>query len=365
MIKALWGGRKVYSGQYPVVGAQSSGNANFIVDLVKQGLKDTIDTLSVHIVGSITPVGAGGVGAASGLNNPQGLIQLATLNVAPQPAGLIPINAVSARGATVDQALTQGVFDTSGVLANNATGTPIPVDFWQHFRFKRPFIKKSIDYALPMTKWNSALLTLTMGTIDQLFTGATQTWNFAGVQVEIWADVDVDTNPDQIHAFELFEQQFNIAAANPAYIINTLPQGCFFDSLYLIAEDVTTGTNLGVVSDAIITNIDVEGGGRNWLPQGDANAGFVRNRYTRPLMNDFGNVNALTGIYALPMRDGLWSRALDATATPIVIKLAVNGPAGGHVFNIRLVGRKLVPGGIKKTIKGAGGAKTVKGLPDA
>jgi hypothetical protein len=198
-----------------------------------------------------------------------------------------------------------------------------------------------------------------------LFFGAATSWNMAGVTVEIWADLDIDANPDQIHAFELFEQQFNIAAANPAFIINTLPQGCFFDDLTLIAEDQTTASNLGVLSDAIINNIDIEGGGRTWLPQGDNNATFIRNRYTKPRMFDYGNVNPLTGIYSLPLRDGLWSRALDATQTPIVLKLNVNGPTGGHVFTVRLVGRKLVPGGIKKTVKGAGGAKAVSGLPDA
>lgn len=365
MLKALWNGRKIYSAPYPVVGAASSGNGNFIVDLVKQGIKDTVDTLSIHIVGSIVPVGAGGVGTASGQPNPQALLEIATLNTSPQAAGLIPINAISARGAVVDEAFTQGTFDTAGVLANNATGTAIPVDFWQHYRFKRPGVKKAVEYAMAMTKWKSALLTINMGTVDQLFTGATQTWNFNAVTVEVWVDMDIDAQPDQIHATELFEQLFPIQAANPAFIINTLPQGCFYDTLYLIAEDVTTGTNLGVPSDAIITNIDIEGGGRQWLPQGDSNATFVRNRYTRPLMYDRGNVNSLVGIYALPLRDGLWSRALDASSTPIVIKLAVNGPAGGHVFNIRLVGRKLVPGGVKKTTKGAGGAKVVSGLQDA
>jgi len=45
--------------------------------------------------------------------------------------------------------------------------------------------------------------------------------------------------------------------------------------------------------------------------------------------------------------------------------LGVNAPGGGHTFNVRLIGRKLVPGGIKKTVKNAAGQSTVTGLAAA
>jgi hypothetical protein len=370
MIKALWAGNKSYTGQYPIVGPQTTATGNFVVDLVKQGIKDTIDTLSVHLTGNIVQ-STGTAGTFTlGAENPQGLMVQATLSSAPQAAGLIPINAISSRAAVVDYAVHQGYFQTN--TAYNGTGGPITevsgatfaLDAWWHFKFKRDGAKKGIDYAHPMYPWNSDLLTLVFGTRSQLVSGGTITWDMTAVAVEIWVDLDIDANPDQIHAFEIFEQQFNITASNPAFIINTLPQGCFFDSLELCAEDN------GVLSDAIITNIDIEGGGRYWLTQGQNNAEFVRERYTKeqfydPTAATHSTGTGLTGIYAIPLRDGLWSRALDATSQPVVLKLAVTGPGSGHTFNVRLIGRKLVPGGIKKTVKGANGAKTVTGLAAA
>jgi len=358
MIKALWNGKKVFSGPYPLVGPRLAGQNTFVVDLVKQGLKDTVDRIGVRFTGSIV-TGAGALGAATGAENPQGLLISALMQSSPLAAGLIPVNAVSSRGLVVDEAVVQGAFDTLPAIVNAASST-IPIDVWTFIRFKRPGVKKAIDYAHPMSKWKSDLLTLTCGTVDQLFSGAATTWDMTGVTVEIWCDLDVDANPDQIHAVELFEQEFNITATNGAFQINTLPQGCFYDNLYLIAEDN------GALSDAIINNIEIEGGGRYWLNLGELNADFIRQVYTKPNFYDpNGGAHGLTGVYVLPLRDGLWSRALDATDTPVVIKLGVVGPGAGHTFNVRLIGRKVVPAGIKKTIKGQGGSKTVTGLPDA
>lgn len=363
MFKALWNGDKPVTIPYPLLGAKVGGTANVSIDLVKSGLKDTVDRFSVHLVGNIV-TGAGALGTASGNENPQGLVTLARLVSTPQASALVPINAISSRMAVVDQALVQGAFDTGGAITN-AASTTIPIDAWIHYRFKRPGVKKAVEYAHPMKKWSSDVLTLTCGTVDQLFPGSVATWDMSGVTIEVFADVDVDANPDTIHAVELFEIPINVTATNPALLLNQLPQGCFYDNLFLVAEDLTTATGVTVLSDAIVTNISVQGGGRTWLQEGQTNATFVRQVYTKPLFYDpNGGAHGLTGIYALPLRDGLWSRALDATSSPIIIKLAVTGPAGGHAFTVRVCGRKIVPGGIKKTIRDAAGKKTVVGIPD-
>jgi hypothetical protein len=266
---------------------------------------------------------------------------------------LIPINAVSARGAVVDYASLTGSFDAFNAIPD-VPGT-YALDMWMHWQFKRDWARKGIEFAHPLKKWKTDLLTIVLGTRDQLYTGGTNTWDMTAVVVEFWADMDVASSPENIHAFEIFEQPFNILATNPSFIINTLPAGCFYDNLYLISEDANT------LTDGIITNIDVEGAGRFWLPQGESNAQFVRQRYTRP---EFWDHNTdLTGIYILPLRDGLWSRALDAVAQPIVIKLAVTSLSATSL--VRLVGRKLVPGAIKKTERTPSGGKKVTALPDS
>jgi hypothetical protein len=356
MIKALWNEKKIFSGPYPLVGPRLSGQAPFVVDLKKQGVVDTIDTLSIHLGGNIV-TGAGALGTATGAENPQGLMVLATLQTAPLAAGLIPINGISSRAAVMEYAIAEGAFDTLGAIVNAASST-IPIDVWLHFRFKRPGIKKGIDYAHPTDRWTSDLLTIVFGTVDQLYSGAATTWDLTGVTVDVYGDLDVNANPDQIHAVEIFEQQFNITAANGAFQINTLPTGCFYDELMIVAE-----LN-GALSDAIVYNIEIESGGRYWLNLGETNADFVRQRWTKQAFYDpNGGAHGLTGLYLIPLRDGLWSRAIDAVGTQLVLKLGVNAPGAGQTFNVRVIGRKLVPGGIKKTIKGAQGTKTVTGLP--
>jgi hypothetical protein len=208
------------------------------------------------------------------------------------------------------------------------------------------------------------LLTLQLGTIDQLFTGSASTYDMTGVVVEVWADMDVDTNPDNIHAVELFDLPINVVASNAALDINNLPQGCFYDDLIITAENLVGASGNGTLTDAVINNIAVSSGGRNWTFQevdnagGGATAGFIRERWTRPLFNDPTTQNNLRGIYVIPLRDGRWSGGLDALNTPLDIKLNVTFPGNATVVHIG--GRKIVPFGIRQTTHGPGGAKTRK-----
>jgi hypothetical protein len=353
-IKELWRGRKFYTSPYPLIGPRTSGLANVPVDLLKNIQEDTIDTLSVRLVGNIVVAGsAAGTGVASGFYNPQQLVTLSTLNTAPQAAGLIPVNALSGRGVVVDHAAQVGAFETFPPIPD-IPGT-YPIDSWIHFTFKRDWVRKGIEFAHPLKKWKTDLLTVVLGTRDQLYTGGTNTWDMTAVTVEFWADMDVASDPENIHAIEIFEQPFNITASNPSFIINTLPAGTFYDTLMFITEDANN------LTDGILLNIDIEGAGRFWLPQGENNAVYVRQRYTR--LNFFDPNVDLTGIYILPLRDGLWSRAMDAVSQPIVIKLNVVSLSATSL--VRLVGRKIVPGAIKKTTRTPQGGKQVVALPDA
>lgn len=354
--KEAWRGRKVFTGPYPLTGARTSGTNKFVVDLVKQGVVDTIDTLLVHLTGSVVVVGAS-AGSASGAYNPEGLLVNATLQTSPMVSQLLPVNAIGSRAAVIDRAIRQRAFQFGTSLPNTA-GTNT-VEAWYYLTFKRKAAKKGIEYALPMNRWSSATLTLTLGTIDQLFTGSTNTWDMTGVTVEIYTDSDVDVfgsgGPENIHASEFFELDIPVTVTNHSFDINNLPQGCFYESL-IFATEVN-----GALADGVINNIDVEGAGRQWLVQGDSNALFVRNELTRPLFNDPTTQSNLTGIYALTLRDGLWSRAMDASASPIDIKLDVTFP--GNPTLIRLFGRKLVPFGIRQTTGEGATKKVIEKVP--
>jgi hypothetical protein len=351
MLREAFHGRKVYTAPYPMLGARSSGTAKFVVDLVKQGVVNSIDTLSVHLTGTVTVTGAS-AGTATGSYNPEGLLVNAQFQTSPQVSQLIQINSVGSRVTVIDRAIQQQAFQLGTSIPNTA-GTQT-VECWYHFTFKRNTARRGIEYALPMNRWSSATLNLTFGTIDQLFSGSTNTWDMTSTNVEIWVDSDLDVfgsgGPGNIHASEIFELVVPVTATNAALDINNLPQGCFYDMLVFAAEDN------GSLSNGIINNIDVEGGGRNWTVQGDSNASYIQQRWTRPLFNDPTAQTNLTGIYALPLRDGLWSRAMDATASPLDIKLNVTKTA--NPCNVRVFGRKLVPFGIRQTV-GQGATKKV------
>ena len=347
-VKALWQGHKFFTQGYPLLGAKTTGVANVPVDLLKQGIKDTVDTLSIHLTGNVTVAGSG-PGTATGAYNPESLIVQTVETTAPTPAGLVQINGVLARGAVIDRAAILGEF-TRGTTIPDTAGTH-PVEAWQHFTFKRPKVKKGIEWAHFMQYWTTDLVTVTVGTRDQLFTGGTNTWDMSAVSIEFWADLDVNANPPNIHATEIFEIDFPILANQQNFQINQLPAGCFYDNLYFITEDA------GALVDGVIQNISIQSGGRIWLQQGENNADYIREYYTRPVFYD-GTLD-LTGIYILKLRDGLYTRALDATTQPIVIFLNVISLSADTV--VRLVGRKIVPGAIKRTIKGKTG-NSVTGL---
>lgn len=349
-------GYKVTSVQYPLAGAKATGVGKVLFDLVRNGIRASVDTLSIRLVGTVTVAGAGG-GTASGAYNPNGLLVSANLQTSPTVAQLVPINNVTSRILTIDRALRQGAFQFGAALTDAAGAQPL--DEWFHFTFKRNRARKGIEFDLPMDRWTSALLTLQLGTIDQLFTGSASTYDMTGVSVELWADLDVDCNPDNIHMVEMFEIPINITASNAALDINNLPQNCIYDDLIITAEDN------GALSDSIINNIAINSGGRNWLLQdvdnsgGGATAGFIRERWTRPLFNDPTTQTNLKGIYVIPMRDGMWSNGLEALNTPLDIKLNVTFTAG-HTQLVRIGGRKVFPFGIRQTIRGAGGSKVRK-----
>lgn len=353
MIKELWRGRRVYTQGYPVTGVRTSGTAPITIDLKKLGIVDAIDEVAIHVTGNQV-VATGGGGAATGAYNPEGLITLMNWSTAPQASGLQPVNGVSSRALVVDRAVIQGAFQTQSALTD-ATGTNA-VDFWVRYALKRDGfngVKKSIEYSHFPKKFTNDMITILFGTRDQLFTGGTGTWDLTGLNIEIFLNMDVDANPDYIHATELFELILPIAAANSAFLVNQLPAGVFYDNLYIVTESA------GALVDTVLNNVDIDGGGRYWLNKGEGNAKFIREVFTKEA---FANpATTLTGIYALPLRDGLWSRALDAVSGPIQLVLDVNNPG---TTQVRIIGRKIIPGGIKKTVKSAAGVKSVQGLPD-
>jgi hypothetical protein len=342
-VPALWNRRKLFTQAFTAGGSVP-------IELTKYAQTDYISRLWVRFTGTIA-TGSATAGTATGQDNPEALLQSVLLQTSPVIAGSVPFNAVSGRGIRWDSAKNRGFLINPTAITDG--GGTYNANIWYELIFKRRGIRKNIEYSFDIAKYTSALLTLNLGQQTTLFTGGNNTWSFTGLNVEVWAESDFNTNPDQEHAHELFEQSFNITATQTDYPINQLPPGFLYTDLMFLAEDNNA------LSNAIINNIDIEGGGRIWTPAGDNNASTLQRCVTALEFDGSVGLSNLTGVYSIGMRDGMFSRQIDALKAPIIIKLNVTGPGSGHTFNVRLVGRRMVPGAVKsRSVSRPSGSKS-------
>lgn len=348
IIPALWQKKFIDTSVYKT-------QVNF--DLFKAGLSNEfIKRLVVRVNGTVN-TGSATAGTATGLLNPYDLLKSATFNVSPTPgAGLVPFNQVSGRGLYLLKAINRREFVTqNGVIGEitDAGGSSVAVDYEYTFTFQRNHVRKPAEYGFPLSKFTSAVLSLTFGDQTQLFTGSSNTWSFAGLNVDLWGDWDYDSSPAGVHATEVYEQVFPITANGPL-LINQLPAGVIYTDIALMTE------HNNVPANGIIDNIDIEGGGRNWTFAGTPNAALFNAEFTREQFDGTGTVvgfgqesdafsaedTGLDGIYIFPMRGGSFLRGLDARNTQLLIKLNVTGWTNSGTYNARLLVRKLTPYGI-------------------
>jgi hypothetical protein len=347
--QALWKYRKLYSTGYVV-------NQQIPIELTKYEQTGFFNRILINVAGTIVVTGAT-PGTASNRTNPEDLLVSAILQTSPTVASVVPINQVSGRGLFIDNAHNRRAVRKAAAIAN--TGSPV-LDITYELIFKRKGLRKAVEYGFDISRYTSALLTLTFGDLSRLFDASTNTYNFAGVTVSVYGDMAYNVNPDQIHAVELFEQNFPILATQPDFLVNQLPAGFLYTDLYVLAEVGTGASSGGALSNALLNNIDIEGGGRNWTIPGDNNADMVQKVLTNDCFdgsvrdatdgnfptNTFPN----TGIYIFSMpwsHDGMFSRQVDALVAQIIMKLNVTFTAG-QVNNIRLVGRRMLPGAVYK-----------------
>lgn len=352
-VNALWRWRKLYSTQY-VIGTAIP------VELTKYIQTDFVGRLLVQVSGTMT-TGAAGGGTPTGATNPEDLLQSCILQTSPTVASVVPFNQVSGRALLIDGAQNRRRFLKAAFLSDNDPN-PQNVDIIYELNFKRTGLRKSVEYGFDIARYTGALLTLTFGDYTRLFTGsANQTAANTGLQgltVTIWSHSAFNVNPNQLHAVELFEQNFPILQTQSDFLINQLPSGFLYTDFAFLTEQN------GALTPGILTNIDIEGGGRIWMQSGDNNAdafqrvmsldnwdGTVQSADS-PLLNT--NDVTQNGMYLVNMRSnsGMFSRQIDALTTQIIIKLGVNF-LGAGAQNLRLVGRRMVPGAVYKATPAA------------
>jgi hypothetical protein len=310
------------------------------IELTKYSQTDYFSRLLVIVSGTATMTGVtANAGTPTGFENPEALLVSVLLQTTPQLNGITPVNQLSARGLIYDAMFQRGYLVRSATPIINTTavsGTPQSVYIVYEIYFKRPYFRKQAEYDHAIAKYSSDLLTLQFGGSNQLFAGNTNVFFFGGLSVSIFADADLNCNVNRIHNTELYERTYPITATQSDFPIDTLPQGFLYSDLVFLSEVDN------VLSNAIIGNLDIEGGGRVWTPQGDQNAAVLQQivQY-RSQITDPNYVN--TGIYPVLLRDGMFTKGIDSLSSPLSLKLDVTFNTG-HTNLIRLVGRRMVPG---------------------
>jgi len=344
---ALWRMTKFYSLNYPITSVSATqGTKQVQIDLKKYltGDTDFLARLIIHVHGPLTVAGAV-VGAATGNDNPLGLMVRANLSTSPIKANCSPINNMSSRGLAIDAAFNSGTMtDFLGYTALTDVAGVQQVDQYYALNFKRSeyVALEGVDYSLALAQYRTAVMQLVFGGRDQLFSGGANTWDLSALSVDIYADIDQAIQPKYIHAWELFEQNFAITASTSDFKIDTLPSGFVYTDLYFITEEAN------VMVDGILNNISIFNGAQTWLAKGEGNAlgfayAFTRNNDRAILFPLSPSPSVPDGVYGLPMRDGMFSRCFDARYAPLTISLDVTA---GAATNLRLVGRRMLPGGV-------------------
>jgi hypothetical protein len=351
----LWRYKKLYSFGWPIVGPQSNPSpVSFPIELTKYAQEDVFNRILVHVFGPVVVAGVA-PGTATGFDNPEGLLTQATLQTTPQVVGITPVNRLSGRGLLYENMIERGYLLKATAIPDVA-GT-YTADYHYIFNFKRVRSRRGIEFDFAIEKYTSALLTLVLGGRGQLFTGGTNTFDFTGVQCEIYADSNfsLDASKISIHAHELYENTYPITATQTDFPIDTLPSGYLYTDMIFLTEYNNALTNFDPTSgNRLVQNFDIEGGGRVWVQSGDNNADMIQQDWTQELLQ---TGQTLTGIYVpcSMLREKMYSRMIDALLAPITLKLTVQGPTAPNTFTVRLVGRRMIPDAVHAKPGKAGG----------
>ena len=342
-LPALWRLTNFFSDSYPITSvAATQSTKNLVVEITKYIQTEFLSRCFVRVKGPVVVAGAG-AGTSTGADNSEALLVTANLTTQPQYQNVVPINNVSARGLLIDAMFNEGWLDKAPPIPDVA-GT-YQIENWYELNFKRSGLPSGygIDYSMPLAKYRSVLLTMQFGGRDQMFTGGTNTWDLSGLAIDLFADLDIGANPEFIHAHELFENNYAITATTSDFKIDTLPPGFDYTDFYFITEEA------GARADGILNNLNIQSGSQQWLLKGENNAGAIRQMFSKRnnrTITDAGQ--DFTGLYCIPLRDGMFTRGFDARFGQLTMSLDVTA---GADTNLRLVGRRMIPGGILQRSK--------------
>ncbi len=330
---SLFGFKKLTSKPWPIAGAQAvSAQGQVTVDLKDFLQSETVARVMIRIRGNVIVAGAG-AGVATGRDNPESLVVSLTARHAPA-LGIVSKDALTPRGI-IQQSIFDRGYSIHGTAIADAAAT-VAVDYWLPINFKMPGSVNPIEWGLPLALFTSYQIVLTVGGREQLFTGGVNTWDATGLVVEIWADYDAGV-AGSFHLVEEFEKIIPVLQTQSDLQI-VLERGFSYTHLLFIAQTANAKDN------TLVNSVTVQSAGRVWTPQGDKNAAMIQNWNRESHVNNAAE--SLAGTYFVPLlRDGMASRAPDASQDRVEVKLDVTFGAGPS--NVIVRGRRIVAQGLQ------------------
>lgn len=329
---------------YPILGPQGAANPTPTnLDLKTYEQTGVISRLYIRLSGNVVVAGAG-PGTATGRDNPESLLTLATLTSTPNQ-GYDILDKLTSRSFRLQSFYERG-YDIKAPAIPDLAGT-YPVDLQYQVNFLQPLAVKPAEFCLPMQLFTNLLLKLLWGGREQMFTGGTNTWDMSGVNIQLWVEL-YQGMAGVFHGTCFSEIVFpNITATQNNLQLQGIPAGYVYDTMLLRSE-----RDNALVND-IITNWLVQSSGRQWTRPGENNAAMIQRMCRDTNLSD--PAADQTGLYFInALKDGMITNTIDSLDAQLDMRIDEISGAGSQ-FPI-LVSKRSIPNSLQLQGVVAGGA---------
>lgn len=323
---------------YPILGAKVAAQAvSSNIDLKDFSQDGVLSRLYIRIHGNIE-VDDGGVpgpGTPTGQDNPEGILIQATLTSTPNQ-GYDILDKLDARSFRLMTKYERG-YDIKAPAVTDIDGV-YPVDFQYQVNFIQPLAVKPAEFCLPMQLFTNLLLKLKWGGREQLFTGGTNTWDFSGLVVELWAELYQGV-AGVFHGtcFSLIEFP-QITGSQQNLQLQGIPAGYVYDLLMLRTE------RDNVLVNNILNNWLVQSSGRQWTQPGQANAAMIQRMIRDTNLSD--PAVDQTGEYVInALKDGMISNTIDSLDAQLDMRIDETAGAGSQF--VKFLSKRSIPNSLQ------------------
>ena len=323
--QAPYAAERIYGHSFP-----SNAGQTLRVNLKDHLADEILAEAFVRVVGDIVITGAG-PGAATGRENPEGLIRNITARMKPDH-GMSAMRDLTPRGQILASLFQEQGFAIREADVPDAAAT-VAVDFWIPLLYAKPTSVNAIEWGVPMGALDEYNLAITVGDRSDLFSGGVNSWDLSGLVVEVWVGTRKGFPGAKFHAVEQFEEIVPITASQSGFE-HVLERGFIYSDLLVYSE------RDNVLVDGIVNKIRMNSGGREWFPGDSANVPYLKHLARRKLITT--SAESLVGLVPFPpFHDGRFTQMPNAGLKRIKLLLDVVRGSGDE--NVIIRGTRIKP----------------------